>query len=98
MNMHVAETIIKQLGGKGKLCAMVNARNFVGDDTSVAFRFSGNRSINMVKITLNGKDLYDVVFFRVRKFEAKPVKSFDDLYADSLKPVFETETGLYLSF
>jgi hypothetical protein len=73
------------------------AKNFVALPNGVSFRI-GNRSINYVKITLNGKDLYDMEFALLRGGKMTNKKEFNDIYNDQLKPIFEKATGMYLSF
>lgn len=47
----------------------------------------------LVSIRLNGKDLYDVEFGRVRKFEYKSVKKVNDVFAEDLVNVIELQVG-----
>jgi hypothetical protein len=100
-DMAVARTILAQLGGN-RFRAMTGARNFVGDDNSLRFRLPGtggfcNNGINAVKITLNGMDLYDVVYMRIRGGKITTVEEVNDLYFDSLTDSFERVTGLRTS-
>ena len=98
--MEIAKIIINQLGGIGRLTAMVNAKHFVYSETDnwVAFKFSGSKKFNYVKITLNGKDLYDVNFKKLVKFDVRKTVDYNDIYCDQLVELFESETKLYLSF
>ena len=98
----VAQTIIEQLGGMGKLKAMLGAKFFSyhsDERGGLNFRFRGSRKANHIKITLTGKDLYDVVFTKIMKkgLNIKKVKTFTDIYADQMKEILEEFTGLYLS-
>ena len=96
--MQVAETIIRQMGGFGKLTAMIGASDFAADETSVQFSFKGCRKANKCRVTLLADDTYRCELFRFdRSFNMHTVYSQDGLYWDMLKPVFESETGLYLS-
>ena len=61
-------------------------------------RKRGRGMPNFVKIILNGKDLYDVTFGSIHGTSYKVTKEYKDVYAASLKDIFERETGLYLSF
>lgn len=103
----VAQTIIQQLGGFGRLKAMVNGRNYVsfghdailGHEQAVAglkFQFSGSRKYSWCVISLDADDTYSLQFAAVRKYEWKPGKKMSGLYWDMLIPTFESETGLYL--
>lgn len=92
----VATTILQQIGGMGKLKMMTGAYNFIAYPNGVSFKMK-NPSANYVKITLNGKDLYDLEVGRIRGNKYTIVKEVNDLYWDDLKPQIESATGLYLS-
>lgn len=68
INESVADTILQQMGGARRLSAMIGAKDFFSDDggKSLVFKFPNKQKSgpNYVKITLNGKDLYDVTFSR----------------------------------
>lgn len=99
MSKQVAQTILKQMGGVGKLQAMIGAKQFVSlnEPPGVQFGFSNRKGPNKVVIKLNGKDLYDVEFWKIKKFDFNKVDEANDVYAEHLKSVFEEATGLYLS-
>ena len=99
----VAKTILQQLGGN-RMIAMTGAKNLAsGTDKEgrpyLMFKIgSGAKSgINHIKIALNGRDLYDIDFGKIRGYDFKVLKSFDNIYADQLKDIIEQETGMYLS-
>lgn len=92
----VANTILQQLGGAGRLRMMTGAYNFLDLKNGVSFRLKNQRA-NYVKIMLNGKDLYDVEVGRVRGDSYKVVAEEKDLYNDQLKRFIEKSTGMYLS-
>lgn len=96
-NTDVAETILNQLGGMRKLSMFTGAKNFVALPNGVSFKI-GNRSTNYVKITLNGKDLYDMEFALLRGSKTTNLREFNDIYNDQLINIFEQQTGMYLSF
>jgi len=90
--------IIDQLGGSGRLKAMVGAWNFIRDgEKNVQFRFKGSKVANHVSISLNSKDLYDVSFCKVHGDSVKKEKHYKGNYNDGLVELFEEHTGLYLS-
>jgi hypothetical protein len=93
----IANTILQQLGGSGRLRAMTGAYNFVDTGNGLSFRIK-NPKANYIQINLNAKDLYDVEVGRIRGNDYKIVKSENDLYFDQLKPFIEEATGMYLSF
>ncbi|AVB12074.1 hypothetical protein P8807_09970 [Bacillus subtilis] len=88
----VAETILTQLGGANKLSAMFGAKNFSFGEEDVTFSFQGCSKANMMKISLNGKDLYDVEFIKhnQRTCQCPIVKSYSDVPVENLRNVYRT--------
>lgn len=97
MNPTIASTILAQLGGSGRLSAMIGARDFLDCGDALAFRFSARAKggINRVKVRLAGDDTYTVTFYRGRL--AEQVAEIDGIYADGLRETIENRTGLVLS-
>jgi len=103
--VEVAQTILQQLGGAGRLKAMVGASGFVtlASTTRISgglgftIKAIGVPRINHITVSLNGKDLYDVVFYFKRGGKVKIVSEARDVYCDQLKSMIEKATGLYLS-
>lgn len=99
----IANTIVSQLGGFGRLSAMTGAKRFlVGENDKqnvyLIFKIGRNsKSINYVKITLNAMDLYDTQYTRATIKSIKTKAESSDIYADMLKADFETATGMYLT-
>lgn len=96
----LALEIIKQLGGTKRLKFMIGAKDFaIHSNGDVSFRFPKARSgINYIKVHLNGKDLYDITFGKIVKFDFKVVSTKNDIYCEDLKSSIEQTIGLYLSF
>ena len=93
-DMTVANTILDQLGGR-HFIVMTGSKNFVGSDNSLSFHVGRNaKSITHVKIMLNGLDLYDVSFMRIRKGSVAYSHDIQDVYFDDLQTLFTKETGL----
>lgn len=93
---NVAQIILAQLGGN-KFLAMTGAHSFSSGPDSLSFRIGGNSGRwQAVRITLNGLDLYDVGFFRMRGMEIQK-KEIKNVYADQLQQIFTSETGLITS-
>jgi len=94
----IAETILEQLGGN-KFRAMTGANRFIKDGKSLSFRLPKAKSgINVVHITLNGLDLYDIEFRRITmgKTLKNTIKAtHNNIYFDQLQTLFTQETGLY---
>lgn len=94
----IAGETLRYLGGSNRLSVMIGASQFyAGEKGELCFRFKGNRQMNYVKFIVNQKDLYDVEFYQIRKYELKHVKTFNDYYFDGIKELFEKTTKLYLS-
>ena len=97
----IADTTLEQIGGYGKLRAMVGASNFHHDDDgALTFHFKGSRKANRVRVELHPSDTYVVTFFKwsPTKMTAKETEQFYGVYNDQLATTFEQYTGLYLSF
>jgi hypothetical protein len=96
MTHTTAQTILNQLGGN-KFIAMTGAKNFVGSDKELMFQLPTNQSKgNKMRITLNA-DLYTVEVFKIRGVEVKTMASREMVYADQLRSVFTSITGLETS-
>ena len=97
---HVADTIIAQLAGHaGRLVAMIGACGIARGSDNIIFKFRArarNQS-NVCRITLDADDTYTVSFQSWRGMSKKAKGEFRGVYADQLRPLFEGETGLYLS-
>lgn len=100
MDMNVINSIFEAFGGKNRVTAMVGANTFVGTDEKrggLRFKFKGSRKVNLVKVTLNESDLYDVAFYKLKKYDFVVTGDYENVFAGDLKELFENETGLYLS-
>ena len=96
----IAETIIAQLGGTGKLRAMVGASGFMWEDNgALQFKFRGCSKFTHCKVTLDASDTYTVRFskFNAKTYRETIVDETSGVYAEDLKRLFESKTGLYLS-
>lgn len=96
----IADTIVHQLGGQRKLTGMIGACDFVVlEEGGVGFKFKGSRKLNYCNIILNPSDTYNVILqkWNWKDFLLKQEKSFHDVYCEGLVPLFEKETGLYLT-
>lgn len=95
-NLDKANIILEQLGGK-KFIAMTGANHFAGTNDSLTFRLPSRfaqNGINLVKIRIKDNDLYNVEFLKRWAKNIKVIANHDDLYADMLKKIFTSETGL----
>jgi hypothetical protein len=100
-DMSVANEILRQLGGN-KFVVMTGAKNLLGDRNYLAFSIGGGAKdkINFVKITLNGKDYYDIEFGKKSKnaeIGYKKIKEVEDIDVENLRRVFTQYTGFEIS-
>lgn len=96
-NAEIADTIIQQMGGGKRLGTMIGAHNFVAIERGLQFGFRLCRKANKITITLEPSDTYTVKFWKITTARARAVKTYQDVYADNLIPLFEKFTGLYLT-
>ena len=101
-DMRVANTIMNQLGGYGKLKAMINIKYQTAINSGLKFMFSGCRKINCIQIILDATDTYKIEFGKLVMSgknigEYTKVKGFEEIYADQLKWLVEETTDLRLS-
>lgn len=96
MSNQIAQTILNQLGGH-RFIVMTGAKNLLGSERALAFRLPSRfakEGINVVRITLNDADLYEVDFQRWHGSAQRFGKRVEGVYADQLRAVFTAETGL----
>jgi len=93
-----ANEILRSIGTtSGKLSAMIGAKNFLALDNGIAFKFPRSNGVNYIRITLNGKDLYDVEYMYVTTKTNKTKSVSNDLYNDMVKNDIEQTIEMYLS-
>lgn len=92
----VASVILEQLGGN-RFAVMTGAKNFVSDGNSLRFKLPANFAkdgINLVRITLDPSDTYSLEFMKMRGTNVQTIATREGVYAEDLRKVFKTETGL----
>lgn len=98
--MNFAQTILQQLGGK-RFAMMTGAKNFLQDDViqKLTMKIGRNaKKVTHVTISVNALDLYDITFLNIRGFnEPKVMSSFENVYAENMREIFESQTGMYLT-
>lgn len=92
-----AEITLDQLGPRA--CAMLGAHAFTvsADGRELRFQIRGSRKVNTIVITLDASDTYTVAFWKIAPRTCKKVSEVSVVYADALRSVIETYTGLYTS-
>lgn len=91
----IASTILSQLGNN-KFIVMTGAKNMAHGDDYLSFKIGKNAGgVTHVKIRLDqGKDAYDMTFYKLRGSDLKTVKEYKGVYADQLKELFTEVTGM----
>ena len=110
-DLHVANTILQQLGGK-RFIVMTGSKNFVGDEHGLTMTLARNKSrANRLRITLTAMDDYNLEFYRYSPSRMKvdhkkmtcewvpqkreTVKRYNGIFCDQLEEIFRITTGLY---
>lgn len=92
-----AETILQQLGGN-KFIAMTGATVMKDDNgNTLRVKFKGSPKANIMWVTLNSMDLYDITIAKYRGDNVKVVAKLENAYSDMLVDFFERTTGLRTS-
>lgn len=91
---NITTEILRQLGGN-KFCAMTGAKCYSDGENTLVVKFKGSRNANIMYVTLNSLDLYDIKICKYSKLNIKTIKELNNAYNDMLVPFFEETTGLY---
>ena len=96
--MKIAQTILKQLGGQGRLSAMLGAKNFLDHGNALSFKFPNRARSkpNYVKVELAPDDTYTVHFARIGSINFKPLGQLEGVHVGQLRQVIEDRIGLRL--
>ena len=101
-DQEIAQIIAAQMGGLKRLLVFTGAHSFTTIPNGLAFRIPGKGlakdSINLIRVELTPMDDYVMTFSRVRGGTVKEVARHEGVYCDMLVDLFESTTGLYLSF
>lgn len=96
-DLTIAQEILNQL--PKTIAVMIGVKQFIGGNNFLSFRWNARskNGANHVKIELMPSDTYTVTFSRIHGKKVSEVSKHEDIYNDSLRELFEHETGLYLS-
>jgi hypothetical protein len=96
--MSIAKIIAEQLGGIGRIRAMLGATVIreQGDGLKIRWPSRTPSKGNCVVVRLCPSDTYEVTFWSIRNLNCKVVAQVSDVYADDLVNVFEAQTGYRL--
>lgn len=97
----IAQDIVAQLGGAGKLTAMIGARQFGVLPNGIEIHIPRSpKGVSVIRIVLTGRDIYDLTFFGSMDSKTlnRKIKSTEnEIYGDQLRGIVEQHIGLYLS-
>jgi hypothetical protein len=95
IEMNVAKTILSQIKAlDGWSLGAWGAKDLVALENGLQFKSSGMvKNKGIVQIKLNGSDLYDVSFGKVRKFEYKEIKKINDVFVGDLVDIIDEMVG-----
>lgn len=96
--MSIAKIIAEQLGGVGRIRAMLGATVIadVGDGLKIRWPSRTPSKGNCAIVRLCPSDTYEVTFWNIRNLDCKVVAEMSDVYAEDLVRVFEGQTGYRL--
>lgn len=96
--VELANEILRSIGTTtGRLSAMIGAKNFVALENGIGFKFPRSNGVNYIRITLNGKDLFDIEYLYVTTKKITTKKVSNDMYNDMVKEDIEQTIKMYLS-
>jgi hypothetical protein len=100
----VVLNIFQLMGNPNKLKVMLGATTFIkgyferDNHPGIQFKFPRRNGINCCQLTLDiDLDLYRLKFFNIKGINTSEVSVHSELFVESVRQVFEQETGLYLS-
>jgi len=96
--MSIATIIAEQLGGIGRIRAMLGATVIMDEGDGLKIRWPSRTPSkgNCVIVRLCPSDTYEVTFWSIRNLDCKVVAQVSDVYAEDLVRVFEGQTGYRL--
>ena len=95
----IAATIVERLGGLSLLRLLLGTHKVVFDAKGIHFDIQGCAKINRAQIAYRESvDLYWITFFHYRpsKMVLDLIADYEKVYADQLRGMIESETGLFL--
>jgi len=94
----IGRTILQQMGGAGRLKAMLgmNYVRFLPSGVEFSWPNKTRTKGNLVRVILEPSDTYKMEFFNATRGSRKLVKSLRDVYAEDLVHLFEHQTGWFL--
>lgn len=91
--MKTSDIILQQLGSKALF--MLGANTLLALENGLSFKIKGSKLFRYIKIELNSLDLYDITFVNFRGINITNTKTVNNVYAENMHKLIETETKLY---
>jgi hypothetical protein len=93
--MTIAKTILSQIKALDSMALWAwGAKDLVAMEDGLMFKSSGMvKNKGKVIIKLNGRDLYDVTFGKIRKFEYKELARVEDVFVEDLISTIDGMVG-----
>ena len=93
--MSVAKTIYSQIKTMSPWAlAAWGTKEMIALENGLQFKSSGMvKNKGIIQIKLNGADLYDVSFGKVRKYEYKEIKKVTDVFVEDLIDTIDEMVG-----
>jgi hypothetical protein len=95
IQMSIAKTILDQIKTIDPRATWAwGAKDMVAMENGLRFKTTGMvKNKGYVTIKLNGSDLYDIEFGKVRKFKYKAMKREEDVFAEDMVNFIDTMVG-----
>jgi len=94
-----AQEIMKQLGGRKFEMLMGVKSKGIGKDGLILHIGRNSKRVSHIIIDLDrGRDLYNLTFGKIYKYQFKVIKKLKGIYVDQLHDMIEKYTGLYTTF
>jgi hypothetical protein len=91
----IAAEILRQMGGS-KFIVMTGSYNFIADGNTLCMKLRRNKSrANILYITLNSMDTYDMRFAQFSGTDVKDLRIVEGVYDDQIQEIFTDVTGMY---
>lgn len=96
-NKEIASVILSQLGGFGRLNAMLGIKQATIVDNGVSIKYKVSSPVNFIKIQLNTLDLYNIEMGKNHGMNYKVIKSVNDVFVEDMKSIIEDTCKVRLS-
>ena len=92
-NNIIAKNIIELLN-KGYCLGLLGAYDLYAIESGIRFKIKGSKAYNLIRITLNTKDLYDIESIKFKGIEIMNTTNVNDLFYDMVHKNIKEHTGL----